>query len=340
MKSLSNRPGPAPSATAARDGSTKWRTGRLRRIARERRWVAHAGLVLNDHGPLQGARVICGGVRLHASVVASPHVGDEFGCRDGGAGIAGQGTQERPHALWIPADAIRHANVHANVHAGHIVHLAAIRPQSARKRPAHAFGPSSLADELGDLTDGNRVISGLGRIPRKQARQRYRARRPSGFVQRHGTQAESDDATQSRVPSGVVRGNGRPGEDELAARAPVIDGPFPMVPDPRLQLPLVDEARRRSLQHFRRIGLRKVSSVLVAQPETAGKGRMRRQTHNGFGGIFTTLALAETWYPARQGIPRDLDAARRLAWFGTSLEEGSRVSASTLGPVSPLEGPG
>ena len=104
---------------------------------------------LDDHDALKGVEIVRSGVRLHGPVAPASQVRREFRCRDGGADVPGQGTQKQPHALWIPADAIHRPNVHT----GHLVYLATIRPQCARERPVHAFGPSPPADEFGHFSE-------------------------------------------------------------------------------------------------------------------------------------------------------------------------------------------
>ena len=76
----------------------------------------------------------------------------------------------------------------------------------------------------------------------QQRAEGYSAGRMTGFKEREGAHSEPCQTASAGVSGHVVRRNRRAGQDELSGSAPVVHGSPHMVPDVRLDLPLVNEA--------------------------------------------------------------------------------------------------
>ena len=79
----------------------------------------------------------------------------------------------------------------------------------------------------------------------------------------HRAHPQAGEPAGPRVPGDIVCRHGRAREDELAWLATVVDGSPHMVPDRRVELPLVDQPGRLSVEHRGRVHVDRIAHVVI-----------------------------------------------------------------------------
>jgi len=142
------------------------------------------------------------------------------------------------------------------------------------------------------------------------------------------------------VPRDVIWGNCGAGQDELARARAVVDCPADVVPDRRLDLPLVEEPWRRTVEHERRIDLDRRSGVTVdieqdlTRSYLPGGGRLATRPwpldHDGANGTQASNELAI--YDPR--LISDGENANIIAGRKRRTQRGLRKTSKGLSPHS------
>lgn len=120
-------------------------------------------------------------------------------------------------------------------------------------RPAQVVGPPTGYDQIGDPFDRQPAVASPDRLTVKERAKRDGLRRVTALGKGHGPHPEAQESASAGVSRGIVGWHGRAGQDEQPGALSIIDRPPYVIPNPRLQLPLVDEARALTVQHQRRI---------------------------------------------------------------------------------------
>jgi hypothetical protein len=85
----------------------------------------------------------------------------------------------------------------------------------------------------------------------------------AALEQAHRSQADTTDPPRAGVSSYIVGGDRRAAEDELTRQSAVVGSAPDVIPDTRLELPLVDQARRFAGEVERRVDACRRSSLVV-----------------------------------------------------------------------------
>ncbi len=224
-------------------------------------------LLLIDHQPAQGVQVAADCAVVQRAPVAAG-VGRDGADADRGRGVPRQRAQHPAHVFRIAPDTVRAGNVDP---ADFLQIVGAGGHAGAVGAPAVA-GPAAAAELHRCLLNRQAGIRATLKPAAQQRPQRYLARGEAHLPQGHRAQPQAGDTPRPRVAGDVVGRHRGAGQDEPPpVRAPV-HFPPDMVPQGRLDLPLVDQPGRLPGQHQGWGRRRRAARILVhVQQHLAGR---------------------------------------------------------------------
>ena len=169
-----------------------------------------------------------------------------------GGDVAGQRHEQPPHAHWVSVGAVHPGHVGA----ADLVEIGAGGVAGRDRVDVAHLGPSAPARELEHLAQRQSGVGGRAPFAVEERSQRHATVGLSALVEAHGPHADPDDPPGTGVSGDVVGRVGGACQDELASHAPGVAGSPHRVPDPRRQLPLIQQPGRRAVEDRRRIHAR------------------------------------------------------------------------------------
>ena len=190
------------------------------------------------------------------------------------SGVARQATQHSADTLGIAPAAVDAVDVEPT----DLVDVGACGPKGDAGVSMLQPGPAADRDALGDLGNAESGVGAAGGVACEEASQRDRTVARAALEQAHRPHPQPADAASAGMTRHVVGRDGGTRQQELPGLATVVDRTADVVPDPRLDLPLVDQPRRRSVEHELRVELDRSASVRVdVEPHVAGGDLERRR---------------------------------------------------------------
>ena len=222
-----------------------WRLAQHRSGSQSRR---PGRLLLNHHQSAQGSQI-----SLHRVAVQRPSLATDVGRQRPGAYCSRHVTCKRLEQAADVGGVAGYAIRSRNVDTADLLQVVDARSQAGVHGHVQVAWPTASADVGSEISHLHVQRPATFEASPQQIRERYLRGGEPHFPGRHGAQPQAGHAARPGVACDVVRWYGRPRQNELSAIATLIDRTPYVVPDARLDLPLVDETRYVSGEYQRRI---------------------------------------------------------------------------------------
>src|SRR5680860_1076786 len=214
-------------------------------------------LVLDDEQSSQGAQVA--GNRIVGYRVLRPAgIASQGSRRDRGRDIAGQALDQSGDPLGLVA-----LTQPLNLAPRYLAEVVADSQYGIGQLQVPQGGPSTAANRFGQVSELDAGVARFALVAVEQRCKRNLTVAGPELVQRHGPHPQTADPSGAAVAGLVIGRLGGAGQDELTGVNPIVDVAAYVVPDLRLELPLIDQPGDVAVEDQRGIEFGGVTSVLV-----------------------------------------------------------------------------